>query len=59
MSYTHEDAQMDAYFDGLQREFEEGLKSQAKEAVKSYLGRYGDAVDERVLASLAESKALL
>ena len=59
MSYTEEDARMDAYYDDLQRQFEEDLKSQAKGAVKSYLGRYGDAVDQRVLASLAESKALL
>ena len=59
MSYTEEDARMDAYYDGLQRLFEESLKSQAKDAVKSYLGRYGDAVDQRVLASIAEAKLLL
>jgi hypothetical protein len=59
MSYTEEDARMDAYYQDLDRLFQEGLKSQAKEAAKSYLGRYGDAVDRRVLASIAEAKLLL
>jgi hypothetical protein len=59
MSYTEEDAWMDAYYMELDRLFQEGLKSQAKEAAKSYLGRYGDAVDRRVLASSAEAKVLL
>jgi hypothetical protein len=59
MSYTEEDARMDAYYDELQRQFEEGLKSQAKEAVKTYLRRYGDAVDQRVSTSIAEAKVLL
>lgn len=59
MSYTELDAQQDAYYDNLQRLFQEDLKSQARDAVKSYLGRYGDAVDQRVLASLSEARALL
>jgi hypothetical protein len=59
MSYTEEDARIDAYYEELERLFHQGLKSQAKEAVKSYLGRYGDAVDQRVLASIAEAKVLL
>jgi hypothetical protein len=48
-----------AYYDELERLFQEGLKSQAQEAVKSYLGRHGDAVDQRVLGSIAEAKLLL
>jgi hypothetical protein len=54
-----EEARRQAYYDELDRLFEQGVKSQAKEAVKSYLGRNGDAVDQRVLASIAEAKALL
>ena len=59
MSYTEEDARQDAYYEELQRLFREDLKDQAKNAVKSYLGRYGDAVDRRILASLSESRTLL
>ena len=59
-SYEGEqEARMAAYYDELERLFQEGLKTQAKEAVRSYLGRYGDAVDQRVLARLAETKVLL
>jgi hypothetical protein len=59
MSYTEEDARMDAWYESLQKEFEEGLKAQSRDAVKAYLGRYGDAIDQRVKGSLAEASALL
>lgn len=59
MSYTEEDARMDAYYEYLQKEFEEGLKGQARDAVKGYLGRYGDVIDERVKACLIEASFLL
>jgi hypothetical protein len=57
--YAEEEARRDAYYNGLEELFKEGLKSQAKEAVKSYLGRYGDAVDQRVLACITEARVLL
>jgi hypothetical protein len=57
--YAEQEAREQAYYDGLEEIFQEGLKSQAKEAVKSYLGRYGDAVDQRVLACITEAKVLL
>ena len=53
-----EEARIQAYYEELDRLFHQGVKNQAKEAVKSYLGRNGDAVDQRVLASIAEAKAL-
>ena len=59
MSYTEEDARIDAYYVDLQKLFEEDLKDQSRAAVKAYLGRYGDAIDERVKASLVEANALL
>jgi hypothetical protein len=68
MSYTEHDAAWDRYQDELEwerhqeqlrRSIEEGLKGQARDAAKTYLARHGDAVDKRVLASLAESKVLL
>lgn len=59
MSYSQEDADRDAYYEQLQKDFEDGLKQQATDAVKAYLARYGDAVDERVQGSLKEAVALL
>jgi hypothetical protein len=59
MSYAAEEARADAYYEELDRLFQQGVKNQAKEAVKLYLGRHRDAVDQRVLASIAEAKALL
>src|SRR5712691_13514115 len=59
MSYTDEDARMDEWYDSLRKQFEEDLKEQAKQAVKGYLGQNGDAIDQRVGASLAEASALL
>jgi hypothetical protein len=59
MSYTDQDAAMDAYYADLDRMFQEGLKDHSKEAVKSYLGTYGDAVDLRVASSVSEAKNLL
>jgi hypothetical protein len=49
----------EAYHAELARQFQQDVKNQAKEAVKLYLARNGDAVDQRVLASIAEAKALL
>jgi hypothetical protein len=59
MSYTDQDVAMDAYYADLDRMFQEGLKDHSKEAVKSYLGKYGDAVDLRVASSVEEAKQLL
>jgi len=59
MSYTQEDADRDAWYESLQKQFEEDLKGQAKDAVKGYLAQHGDAIDQRVKASLAEANALL
>lgn len=59
MSYDEEDARRDAYYAQLQKDFEEGLKEQAVEAVRAYLARYGDAIDARVNGSLTEAAALL
>jgi hypothetical protein len=54
-----DEARIQAHYDELDRRFHQEVKNQANEAVKSYLGRNGDAVDQRVIASIAEAKALL
>jgi hypothetical protein len=58
MSYTDDDAARDAYYEELRKGFAEDLKNQSQEAVKGYLARHGDAVDQRVLGSISEGRAL-
>lgn len=59
MSYDEEDARRDAYYAQLQKDFEDGLKEQAVDAVRAYLACYGDAIDTRVQGSLTQAAALL
>ena len=40
----------------LEQFLQESLKGISQENAKSYLGKYGDAVDERVLGCILEAK---
>ncbi len=59
MSYTEEDARQDAYYEELERMFQESRSQESREAVRRYLAQNGDAVDTRVQGAIREATVLL